>query len=60
MNTTPERIVLACGGGGCCPELEIKEDGSAILHDTDNGRDQHIALNPDQAQMLLEVLRAKI
>jgi len=55
-----ERIVLMCSKNGCCPEIEIKEDGSAVLHDTDDGRDQHITLNPDQTKKLREVLIAKV
>jgi hypothetical protein len=59
MSTNPERIVLACGGGGCCPEVEKKEDGSIVLHDTDAGRDQHIVLNADQTKMLRDILNRK-
>ena len=50
-------VVLACGKkNDCCPELELHEDGSVTVHDTDDGRDQHIVLNAEQASLLGKVL----
>lgn len=52
-----KKSVLLCGGGGCCPEIEFKDDGSIVIHDTDDGRDQHIALTKEQADLLRKALR---
>ena len=49
-------VTLMCGGKKCCPRLEIFRDGSAILHDTDDGRDQHITLNAEQLKTLRDAL----
>jgi hypothetical protein len=53
----PEKITLMCGGKKCCPVLETKTDGSTILHDTDDGRDQHVPLDADQTVQLFETLK---
>jgi len=60
MITNHERIVLACGSGGCCPAIDVKEDGSSVLDDKDDGGDSRIALNAEQTIQLFEVLKAKL
>ncbi len=60
MITNSERIVLACGGGGCCPAIDIKEDGSSVLDDKNDYGDNRIALNAEQTVQLFEVLKTKL
>lgn len=60
MITNPERIVLACGGGGCCPAIDIKKDGSSVLDDKDDGGCSRIELDAEQTVRLFEVLKAKL
>jgi hypothetical protein len=52
--------VLMCGGSGCCPEVTIHADGSIDLIDNDNGKDESIHLNPDQAKLLRDRLVEKL
>lgn len=49
-------VTLMCHGKTCCPTVEKFSDGSIILHDTDDGRDQHIPLSPEQVDQLLHAL----
>jgi len=51
-------VTLMCGGKKCCPTLEMFPDGSAILHDTDDGRDQHIRLDANQTKLMAACLEA--
>lgn len=55
----PEIVVLACGKGGCCPTVEVTGE-KIILHDTDDGRDSHIALSIESAKVLRDVLNRKL
>lgn len=41
-------VVLMCGGRKCCPAITFKDDGSAVIRDQDNGRDEEITLSAEQ------------
>jgi len=47
----PKIIVLACGKGGCCPHIEINEDGTVDYVDQDDGKNQRVHLSREQARM---------
>lgn len=55
----PRIVVLACGKGGCCPQVEINEDGSVDIVDQDDGKDERVHLSADQTNMLRDVLAKK-
>lgn len=54
-----EKVVLACGGSGCCPEVHFNDDGTVDLIDTDDGRNEHIRLSADQASILRNAMNER-
>ncbi len=49
-------VVLMCGGRKCCPAITFKNDGSAVLRDQDDGRDEEIHLSAGQLVALKNAL----
>ena len=51
-----KKFTLDCGKGRCCPTVAFREDGSLVLADTDNGKNEGIILSEEQKNQLRDLL----
>jgi hypothetical protein len=53
-----KRIVLSCCGYKRCPTAWLRPDGSLVLEDKDDGKDDRILLAPEQVDKLRALLES--
>jgi len=56
MNRRPLQVVTLCGVQGCCPTLEVQEDGGVIIRDDFGG---NVRLNHQEWNDLKEKIFRK-
>jgi hypothetical protein len=53
-------VTLMCGGRKCCPKTKVYEDGSVEIVDTDDGKNERIVLDDQQARLLRDTLNERL
>lgn len=56
MDRDPVTVTTLCSKRDCCPIVKTFADGSVEITDTDDGRNDKISLDREQARLLWEAL----